>query len=194
MAQQQPLKPEEEEIRYGDVIEAPMLQSAESTLLHESITGQYNQEIPLSSVPYSAYERSGGVGGPGNPITIGEALEATALTAGKKAVDWSDVAAIQAAELRATGLTYILPGGVGAAAESAASLNAKATTEEEKTKLSDILSNATDKLPSDRAATEADAEDVRAAELRNDPALTTHRGAVSASVATAARLNNRTTN
>ncbi|GMJ11807.1 hypothetical protein HRI_004849900 [Hibiscus trionum] len=200
MAQQQPLKLEEEAIKHGDVIDvqgAAMMQTADSTLLGEAkqVTGQYSHEAPLSSGSHSASERSGGAGGPGNPITIGEALEATALTAGKKPVDWSDAAAIQAAEVRATGHSSIIAGGVGAAAESAANHNAKAATEEEKIKLSDILSNARDKLPSDRAATKADAEEVRAAEMRNiDPTLATRPWCVSASVATAARLNNRTTN
>ena len=77
----------------------------------------------------------GGCGG----ITIGEALEATALTAGTKPVEWSDAAAIQAAEVRATGRTNIVPGGVAAAAQSAATLNARATRDEDKTKLADIL-------------------------------------------------------
>ncbi|XP_039021577.1 late embryogenesis abundant protein D-34-like [Hibiscus syriacus] len=153
----------------------------------ERVTGQHCQAAPLSS----ASGPSGDAGGPVSPITIGEALEATALTAGKKPVDWSDAAAIQAAEVRATGRTSIIPGGVGAAAESAANLNAKATTEEEKTKLRDILSNATVKLPSDKAATKGDAEGVKVAETSNDPTLTTHPAGVAANVATAARLNDK---
>lgn len=72
-------------------------------------------------------------------ITIGEALEATAMTAGQKLVEWSDAAAIQAAEVRATGRTNIVPGGVAAAAQSAATLNARATRDEDKTKLADVL-------------------------------------------------------
>ena len=54
-------------------------------------------------------------------------------------MDRSDAAAIQAAEVRATGQINIVPGGVAAAAQSAASLNARATSTEEKTKLGDIL-------------------------------------------------------
>lgn len=72
-------------------------------------------------------------------ITIGEALEATALTAGSRPVDYSDAAAIQAAEVRATGRTNIVPGGVAAAAQSAATRNARITREDDKTKLSEIL-------------------------------------------------------
>lgn len=73
-------------------------------------------------------------------ITIGEALEATALTAGHRPVDYSDAAAIQAAEVRATGRTNIVPGGVAAAAQSAATRNARLPRDEDKTKLGEILS------------------------------------------------------
>lgn len=72
-------------------------------------------------------------------VTIGEALEATALSAGNKAIDKSDVAAIQAAEDRATGLGHLVPGGIGAEAESAAAYNMKTTRGEEKTTLADVL-------------------------------------------------------
>ncbi|XWS58297.1 hypothetical protein CRYUN_Cryun08bG0021800 [Craigia yunnanensis] len=152
----------------------------------DEVIGQYSHAVPLSSTgPYSASQQGGSGGG----ITIGEALEATALTAGKKPVEWSDAAAIQAAEVRATGRTSIMPGGVAAAAQSAATLNARATREEDKTKLGDILANATAKLPSDKPATRRDAEGVTGAEMRNDPNLTTHPAGVAASVAAAARLN-----
>ncbi|KAL3631720.1 hypothetical protein CASFOL_024704 [Castilleja foliolosa] len=122
-------------------------------------------------------------------ITIGEALEATALTAGHRPVDYSDAAAIQAAEVRATGRTNIVPGGVAAAAQSAATRNARVPRDEDKTKLGDILSDASAKLPSDKPVTRRDAEGVIGAELRNDPNLCTRPGGVSASVAAAARLN-----
>ncbi|KAM7280264.1 hypothetical protein ACFE04_007398 [Oxalis oulophora] len=122
-------------------------------------------------------------------ITIGEALQAVALTAGQKPVEWSDAAAIQAAEVRATGRTTIAPGGVAAAAQSAATRNARATTDEEKTKLGEILVDAASKLPSDRPATRKDAEGVTGAEMRNDPNLSTHPTGVAATVAAAARLN-----
>ncbi|MBA0668002.1 hypothetical protein Goklo_000989 [Gossypium klotzschianum] len=155
-----------------------------------NVIGQYSQAAPLTSGPYSSCEQSEEEGG-GGPITIGEALEATALTAGNKPVEWSDAAAIQAAEVRATGRTSIMPGGVAAAAQSAATLNARASREEEKTKLCDVLSNATERLGSDKAATRRDAEGVAVAELRNDPTLTTHPAGVSASVTAAARLNDQ---
>ncbi|KAH0994711.1 hypothetical protein GBA52_018575 [Prunus armeniaca] len=150
--------------------------------------GQYSQRAPLA-VPNTIQ-----AGGAGGQITIGEALEATAMTAGQKPVEWSDAAAIQAAEVRATGRTNIVPGGVAAAAQSAATLNARATKDEEKTKLADILADATSKLPADKPATRRDAEGVTGAEMRNDPFLTTHPTGVAASVAAAARLNQTNSN
>lgn len=74
-----------------------------------------------------------------NAITIGEALEATALSVGDKAVEQCDAAAIQAAEVRATGINEIQPGGVGATAQSAATYNARAMSEGDKTTISDVL-------------------------------------------------------
>ncbi|KAK8972078.1 hypothetical protein V6N11_061886 [Hibiscus sabdariffa] len=143
---------------------------------------QHSPIDSYSSKHDSASEHGGG-------ITIGEALEATALTAGKKPVEWSDAVAIQAAEVRATGRTSIMPGGVAAAAQSAATLNARATRDEDKTKLANILANATSKLPSDKPSTRKDAEGVMGAEMRNDPNLTTDPAGVAASIAAAARLN-----
>ncbi|KAJ8760748.1 hypothetical protein K2173_017892 [Erythroxylum novogranatense] len=150
------------------------------------VVGQYGQRVALQSMA----QTTSGNGGGG--ITIGEALEATALTAGQKPVEWSDAAAIQAAEVRATGRTTIVPGGVAASAQSAATLNARLTNDQEKTKLGDILADAASKLPGDRAATRRDAEGVAGAEMRNDPFLTTHPAGVAASVAAAARLNQQT--
>ncbi|CAL9231836.1 unnamed protein product [Arabidopsis halleri] len=122
-------------------------------------------------------------------ITIGEALEAAVLTAGNKPVEWSDAAAIQAAEVRATGRTNIMPGGVAASAQSAATLNARVGSDDTKTTLADVLTGASSKLPSDKAATRKDAEGVTGAEMRNDPHLTTYPTGVAASVAAAARIN-----
>lgn len=73
-------------------------------------------------------------------ITIGEALEATAQTAGDKPVDQSDAAAIQAAEVRATASNVIVPGGLAASAQSAAAHNATVSDDEEKIKLNEVLS------------------------------------------------------
>ncbi|KAK2977339.1 hypothetical protein RJ640_013318 [Escallonia rubra] len=148
------------------------------------VVSQKSQPMPLS--PESMLERTN--------ITIGEALEATVLTAGNRPVDYCDAAAIQAAEVRATGRTNIVPGGVAAAAQSAATRNARVTRDEEKTKLSDILSAATAKLPADKPVTRRDAEGVIGAELRNDPNLSTRPGGVAASLAAAARLNQNSSN
>jgi hypothetical protein len=75
----------------------------------------------------------------GDPITIGEALEAAGLSAGDKPVDQNDADAISAAEIRATGEKSVKPGGVGASAQSAATLNSHANRRKEMTKLSDVL-------------------------------------------------------
>ncbi|XP_021716898.1 late embryogenesis abundant protein D-34-like [Chenopodium quinoa] len=122
-------------------------------------------------------------------VTIGEALEAVALTAGDKPVEQSDASAIQAAEVRATGNNVVVPGGVASAAQAAASMNAQTIRDEEKVKLGDVLTNATMKLPADKEATRHDAEGVVSAELRNNPNVATRPGGVAASVAAAARLN-----
>ncbi|KAJ7973438.1 late embryogenesis abundant protein D-34-like [Quillaja saponaria] len=174
----------------GQVLNGQKVEGKKGKILKlVEVVGQYSQRTPLVPPPTM---QPGGVGGD-TGITIGEALEATALTAGRKPVEWSDAAAIQAAEVRATGRTNIVPGGVAAAAQSAATLNARATRDEDKTKLGDILADATSKLPSDRPATRRDAEGVTGAEMRNDPQLITHPTGVAASVAAAARLNQNTT-
>ncbi|XP_068635983.1 late embryogenesis abundant protein D-34-like [Aristolochia californica] len=122
-------------------------------------------------------------------ITIGEALEASAMTRGGKPVDQSDAAAIQAAEVRATGSNIIKAGGVAATAQSAATANTRTTRDEAKTTLAEVLSDATRKLPRDKPVTRQDAEGVISAELRNNPNLATHPGGVAASMAAAAKLN-----
>ncbi|KAE9618428.1 hypothetical protein Lal_00047715 [Lupinus albus] len=126
--------------------------------------------------------------GPG--VTIGEALEATAMTrAGDKAVDMSDAAAIQAAEMRATKKNESEAGGVGAIAQSAATKNSRALPYMEKTTLSDVVSDAREKLASDKMVTKEDAEGVIGAEIRNKKDMITTPGGVAASVAAAATLN-----
>ncbi|OMO80741.1 Seed maturation protein [Corchorus capsularis] len=129
------------------------------------------------------------VAGQQSAITIGEALEATAHTAGNKPVDQSDAAAIQAAEVRATGSNVITPGGLAATAQSAAAHNAAVYHDDEKIKLNEVLTGATAKLPADKAVSRQDAEGVVSAELRNNPNVATHPGGVAASMAAAARLN-----
>ncbi|XP_028773510.1 late embryogenesis abundant protein D-34-like [Neltuma alba] len=123
-------------------------------------------------------------------VTIGEALEAAARTVGEKPVEQSDAAAIQAAEVRATGSNVISPGGLAAIAQSAAAYNAGCARDEDKVKLGDVLRDATGRLAADKAATPEDAEGVADAEMRNSPdsGIRTP-GGVAASVAAAARLN-----
>ncbi|CAI9300604.1 unnamed protein product [Lactuca saligna] len=105
-------------------------------------------------------------------ITVGEALEASALSAGGKPVDEGDAAAIQAAEVRATGRMQAVPGGVAAKAQAAAAQN-----------------DATSLLPKDKPATRVDAEGVIAAEIRNKPDLATYPGGVASAVDAAAKIN-----
>ncbi|KAJ8493100.1 hypothetical protein OPV22_014821 [Ensete ventricosum] len=133
--------------------------------------------------------------GAGNParggyrVTIGEALEATAKTAGDKPVEPSDAAAIQAAESAATGVSSVLMGGVAAAARAAVVANTWADREDEETKLGDVLVDAATRMPADKEATRQDAERVVGAEIRSSPNLEMRPGGVAATVAAAARLN-----
>lgn len=120
-------------------------------------------------------------------VTVGEALEAVALKPeGNKPIEQSDAAAIQAAEARATGRSEVVPGGVGAEAQCAASINAQT---DDKTTLRDVLKDATSKLIEDKAAKREDAEGVVGAEIRNTLDLATHPGGVAASITTASDLN-----
>ncbi|XP_075095201.1 late embryogenesis abundant protein D-34-like [Nicotiana tabacum] len=121
--------------------------------------------------------------------TIGEALEAVALTAGDKPIEQSDAAAIQAAEVRATGLGEVMPGGIGAEAQHAAAINARTTPEDDKTTLSDVLTDETSRLIGDKAVKKEDAEGVVGAEIRTKSDLATHLGGVAASMAVASSLN-----
>lgn len=102
------------------------------TLFDEKkVVGQYIQpEVPAVNNPSVTPD----------PITVGEALETAALSAADKEVEQSDVAAIQAAERRATGINETLPGGVAAEAQYAATRNARTMRFEDKTTLSDVLS------------------------------------------------------
>lgn len=122
-------------------------------------------------------------------VTVGEALEASALSAGGKPVDEGDAAAIHAAEIRATGRMQAVPGGVAAKAQAAAAHNIGTIREENKTKLGDILADAKSRLPKDKPATRVDAEGVIAAETRNKPDLATYPGGVASAVAAAAKVN-----
>ncbi|XAR58554.1 hypothetical protein NMG60_11013994 [Bertholletia excelsa] len=148
----------------------------------DQVVGQYTQPVAgIGGSPAAVTHKDG--------ITIGEALEASTVMAGNKPINQSDAAAIQAAEARATGTNEIASGGVGGSAQSAANWNARTARYEEKTRLGEVLGDATEKLPSEKAATREDAEVVRQAELGNNPRMATHPGGVADSVAAAARLN-----
>ncbi|KAK4749549.1 hypothetical protein SAY87_026998 [Trapa incisa] len=138
MSQGQQRRQERQElVKYGDVFdvqgeladkpitprEASMMQTAENVLLGQ-VVAHYRQPVPV--VAGGTPPDGGGVAGDGSssggntvtdegnrPISIGEALEATVLSAGQKRVERSDAAAIQAAEVRATGQATIVSGGVG---------------------------------------------------------------------------------
>ncbi|EOA38593.1 hypothetical protein CARUB_v10010425mg [Capsella rubella] len=122
-------------------------------------------------------------------VTIGEALEATALSLGDKPVDRKDAAAIQAAETRATGESDTRPGGLAAAAQAAAATNEQALSEEGKVTIADILTDAAEKLRGDKVVTSEDAEAVVGAELRSSPEMKTTPGGVADSMSAGARLN-----
>ncbi|TVU48311.1 hypothetical protein EJB05_07944, partial [Eragrostis curvula] len=122
-------------------------------------------------------------------VTIGEALEATALAAGDVPVERSDAAAIQAAEARATGLNANIPGGLAAQAQSAAEANEMVARDEDKTTLGDVLADAATKLVADKPVESSDALKVAGAESRNKGDATARPGGVAASMAAAARLN-----
>ncbi|KAK8711594.1 hypothetical protein V6N13_146872 [Hibiscus sabdariffa] len=126
-------------------------------------------------------------------ITIGEALEVAALSAADKPIDHSDVAAIKAAEMRATGSSEILPGGITSEAQSAAIRNSQTDRLEDQATLSDVLADASSMLPKDKAVTREDADRVVAAELTNNPDMTITLGGVGAAMAVAARRNQNTT-
>ncbi|PKI60519.1 hypothetical protein CRG98_018995 [Punica granatum] len=118
------------------------------------VLGQYVEPAPVKlTSPTGALDQ--------DATTIGEALEAAALSTGDKPVDQSDAATIEVAEARAIGTGEIVPGG------------------------NNVLKGVKDKLP----VTVQDAEAVIGAELRNNPSMATTPGGVAESIAEAARLN-----
>ncbi|XP_040383932.1 late embryogenesis abundant protein 31-like [Oryza brachyantha] len=135
----------------------------------------------------------------GTKITIGEALEATALSAGDRPVEPSDASAIEAAEARAAGRPLQDDGDDGAPAQmgclaararAAADANALAARDEDKTTLGDVLADATVKLQgADKEVEREDAARVVGVEVRSKPDAMARPGGVAASIAAAARLN-----
>ncbi|KAK9086833.1 hypothetical protein Syun_029227 [Stephania yunnanensis] len=154
------------------------------TSYRNRVVDEHSRLIPVvARSPVKALDR--------DAITIGEALEATALMAGDKPVEVSDAAAIQAAEVRAAGTSMVAPGGIAASAQAAASANQRSSGQQVKTTLADVLSDASLMLPADKVVTGEDAERVIAAEVRNEPYLGVKPGGVGDSMAAAARLNQK---
>ncbi|KAH1108176.1 hypothetical protein J1N35_011944 [Gossypium stocksii] len=122
-------------------------------------------------------------------ITIGEALEATVLSVGDKPVDQGDAAAIRVAELRAASSRLTQHSGLGTRAQAAATFNDRAAYGHNKITISDVLSDATEKLPTVKAVTNEDAEEVRGAEQRNKADMIATAGGVADTMVTAAKLN-----
>ncbi|XP_047073869.1 late embryogenesis abundant protein 31-like [Lolium rigidum] len=122
-------------------------------------------------------------------VTIGEAMEAAALSAGERPVEEADAAAIRAAETQAQGEDGVLPGGLADQAWAAASANAWAERDEDKITIGDVLTDATTKLADDKPAEHADAARVVQAETYSDAGARTKAGGVGAAMTTAARLN-----
>ncbi|EOX94721.1 Late embryogenesis abundant protein D-34, putative isoform 2 [Theobroma cacao] len=122
-----------------------------------------------------------------NGITIGEALEATAISVGDKPVDQGDAAAIRVAEVRAAGSNVTQRNGLGATAQAAATFNDRVSYDYNKMTISNVLSDASSKFPQDKAVTSEDADGVRGAELRNKLDMIPTPGGVADTMATAAR-------
>ncbi|CAJ1958435.1 unnamed protein product [Sphenostylis stenocarpa] len=178
MSHDQPMKPQvDHEIpKYSDV-------TGVSTVNHSNVQEKCVQhQVPV--VPTDI----GSAAIDGDPITIGEALEAVAISAGDKAVDQNDAAEIRIAEIRASGEKSVRSGCLGEMAQEAATFNSQQMRVQDMTKLSDILTDATEKLPADRAVTREDAEAVYALE-REAIEVAAEPGGVAASMATAANLN-----
>uniref|UniRef100_A0A0D9XJX9 SMP domain-containing protein n=1 Tax=Leersia perrieri TaxID=77586 RepID=A0A0D9XJX9_9ORYZ len=110
---------------------------------------------------------------PAAKITIGEALEATALSAGDQPVEPSDGRC----------------GGLAATARAAADANARADRDEDKTTLADVLADATARMGADKEVEREDAVRVVGVEVGSKPDATARPGGVAASIAAAARLN-----
>ncbi|KAE8009743.1 hypothetical protein FH972_006162 [Carpinus fangiana] len=165
----------------GQAIYFADLQATRSFTIQEVVGRYVTPDVPLRSAAPALGRR--------DAVTIGEALEASALSAGDKTVDQSDAAAIQAAEVRATRTNEVIPGGVASMAQSAADVNPRIMLDQAKTRLSDVLSDASGRLPTDKEVTREDAEGVIGAEIRNKRDMSTTPGGVAAAIAAAATLN-----
>ncbi|KAL6604037.1 hypothetical protein ACP70R_044398 [Stipagrostis hirtigluma subsp. patula] len=148
----------------------------------EFVAGQVVGQYSVADPPPPAEEDA-------TKITIGEALEATARAGGGRPVDAADAEAIRAAEMAAHGADVTMAGGIADQAQAAARANARATRDDDKVKIGDVLAGATAKLAGDKAAGMEDAARVVQAEKFKDAGARARAGGVGAAVATAARLN-----
>ncbi|RLN42296.1 late embryogenesis abundant protein D-34-like [Panicum miliaceum] len=121
----------------------------------------------------------------GTKITIGEALEATAFSAGDQPVEPSDAAAIAAAEARVSGTDEAPPDGLAARARAAADANANAVASRGRV----LPYDATSRLGADKEVEREDAARMVGTEVRGGPGEAARPGGVAASIAAAARLN-----
>ncbi|KAI3443232.1 uncharacterized protein J3R85_000156 [Psidium guajava] len=188
-------QPGVEPIKYGDVFpisgdlaskpitprDAAMMQAAEAAVLGEPQRGG-----PADAMRDAAAwnERAGLVG-----------REDVMDVAAKEGVTVGRIVTERVAgQLRATGTTVAIPGGLATSAETAATYNEGTRKDEAKIKISDVLTGATLKLLVDKVAGREDAEQVVNAELRTGGKTAAHPGGVAASVAAAVRLNESITN
>ncbi|XP_058770898.1 late embryogenesis abundant protein 3-like [Vicia villosa] len=192
MSQEQPPRPKANQFPEQQTIkprDAALMQTTES-----QASGQTQKRSSAAALMQAKDNQAldPGLGLDKNAITIGEALEVSALTqAGDKPLDQSDAAAIQAAEMRATGKNQTQQGGLGAMAQSAATRNSR-TMPLQNTTLADVVSGAREKLGADKAVTREDTEGVIGAELRNKDNTKKTPGGVAGSMAAAATLNQKT--
>ncbi|CAD6206629.1 unnamed protein product [Miscanthus lutarioriparius] len=126
-------------------------------------------------------------------VKIGEALEGSARAIGDKPVERSDAKAIRVAEASALGgdaERWAIPGGVAERAQAAAAANARASRDEDKVTMTDVLTwEATMKLPTGKAVTSEVAAAVAEAEAANYPRAETNPRGVSAALDMAAKHN-----
>ncbi|PHT38798.1 Late embryogenesis abundant protein D-34 [Capsicum baccatum] len=216
MSQEQPQKEQQEALKYEDVFnvngelaeqpiapqDAAMMQSAE-----DMVFGQTQKGGPASVMQAAAAknERSGVVSHedttqvagdegvtvaetqvPGRRIVtesvaeqiLGQYVEPLPVTAGAE----GDVVEAPIAIGEALAATALVAGEKPVEQSDAAAI-----------RVAEARANgAPARLPADKAVTRQDAEGVMEAEIRNNPSLTAYPGGVAASVAAAARLNERT--
>lgn len=169
---------------YGQGIAVTQTPVPGGRVVTEFVAGQVVGQYSVADQPMVMEEEDAS-----SKVTIGEAMEAAALSAGDRPVDEADAQAIRAAEAQAQGAGKTMPGGLADQAQAAARANLRAQSDRDKIMVGDVLSDATTKLAGDRAARREDAARVVEAETFADAGARTKASGVGAAVATAARLN-----